>query len=182
MVAALIVLGVMVVGALVLGIVVFRMMQDPEVRKFVSAAREGMSVYVDAAQAPGAAELRALGCRDAMVVDTERLATIVERLNPDASVEVPADDEALVSPLLVCLVDGASKVTCPQIVVAYVKAVPDAPEQMLAQVVIRSRGQDRVRCGGSFQRDGTLIRSMDGSALPPGGMPSDEPQPPADAP
>ena len=140
------------------GFGIYRLSQDPDVRRMVSAASEGLSVYVEARNAPGADTMRELGCQDAMVIDTARLVELARTFESDGGTGF---DEDPVSPMLLCQVGWRSELSCPEIVRAYVQAVPDAPDKVIVQIsVVRITG-DKPRCGGIYARDGTLLEPLE---------------------
>ena len=157
-------LGLVVLSMIVAGVVIYRLSQDPSVQKAFSAAKEGLSIYMDARSAPGTDEMRTLGCREAMAIDTHRLIAIVNDIDaPDAA---EPDPEDVVSPMLYCMVGWRSTLTCEKLVQAYVQAVPDAPDEMIAQIEIEGLGDNESRCSGIYSREGEFLRSFDEEDMP----------------
>jgi len=64
--------SVLVVSVVFLGFVAYRIAEHPKVRKLVGRASKVVSITLEAAQAPGAEELAALGCQEVMVFDRDK--------------------------------------------------------------------------------------------------------------
>ncbi len=154
------------VGLIVLAVVVFvigfvRMVSDPEFKRKMAVGQSAIQVYVEAAKAPGAAELRALGCGQAMVIDANRLRQVARSLRPDAGAEVePARLPEVISPVLVCQVVEEPRFNCEDVVRTYVTAVPDAPPQMIAMIQISRFGPVKNVCSGVYGSDGSFIKAL----------------------
>ena len=73
------------------GFFVWRASQSEEGRKIFGAMGKGLDVIAKARKAPGTAELRAAGCRDAMVTDAREMLHVFDGF-VDAG-ELPLDDE-----------------------------------------------------------------------------------------
>ena len=165
LIAVLIVIGLLILCVVVAGVAIYRLSQDPEYQKVFTAMSEGVSVYVEARSAPGTDEMRALGCRQAMVVDLKRLASLINEAKDDE--EEPIEIGDAVSPFLYCSVGWRSELTCEQLIAAYVKAVPTAPEKMLVQIAVEQLSGGEARCAGTYSRTGELIAPLDDDDLPP---------------
>ena len=166
LIAVLILVGLIVVCMVVAGVVVYRLSQDPEVRKVFTAAREGLSVYVEARSAPGTEQMRSLGCRQAMAVDLKRLSLLINEARDDE--EAPVDIEDVASPFLYCIVGWRSELTCEQLTQAYVRAVPTAPEKMLVQIMVEKLPEAEQRCAGTYSRAGEMLEPLEADDLPEG--------------
>ena len=100
-----------------------------------------------------------------MVVDTQRLVELAETIRPPDAGSPPAPRD--LPPLMVmCQVPRSSTLTCEQVVRTYVDAVEAAPPVVVAQVFIeRIRGSE-IRCGGTFDQSGKLLKPMEEVPLP----------------
>ncbi len=171
LIAALIVLGLFFLCIVAVGVVIYRASQDPEVRKAWAAAQEGMQAVMEATNAPGTDEMRALGCNQAMVIDTARLNKVAGALEDEPSEgEAPVDateppEVFGPSPMLMCQLRRRTELTCEELVKAYVAAAPEAEEKMKVQIIEQGLGNNKVRCSGVYGRDGQFIEPLDDDSL-----------------
>jgi hypothetical protein len=144
------VLGLVIAGGICLlfgligGFVVWRFATSERGKKIVSAVASGAQIAADAQSAPGTAEIRALGCRTAMVMDTQKIAELAAQF--DAGVHT--DGARLI---VSCDAASPSKPpSCDDVAATYVKAVGRAAAPF--DVAVRAGGKDE--CGASFDVDG----------------------------
>jgi hypothetical protein len=117
LIAMLVVGGLCLLVAMVGGLIAYKFATSEEGKKIVNAVASGAQVLQEAQSAPGAADLRALGCRTAMVMDAAKFAEIANQF--DASVTTNG-----VRLIVTCDTSGTSKtLTCEQVAQGYVKAV-----------------------------------------------------------
>lgn len=159
-----ILLGLMAFFLLVIvgiGVATYRWANRPDNREKLGAVSDLIKMGVESATAPGTAELRALGCSNAVVMDGERLNVLTERLQRlagdrdggSAAVEVQMAT-------LFCGVPKGKSLGCDQVARAYAQAVPTAPEPYLI-VVQEDRGRGAPLCQGLYDRSGQLVEAVE---------------------
>lgn len=155
----LIALAVVVGLALVCGGVVtwagYSVWQSPTVQRGVAIAGAAMEMTQDAVREPGAAEMRAAGCTQAMVLTPALRRRFLGAVAPDAGLDTPE------LPLLLCVVHrGAEAVpSCEDAVRAYAGAHTPPPAEIAATVSVQ--GEPTMRCEGVYGPDGAFVRAMD---------------------
>jgi hypothetical protein len=111
--------GFFVLGGLGVGFFVWRVANSEEGRKIVSAVSSGAQMVQEATNAPGTAELRALGCQTAAVLDAEKLAQFAAQFGDAGHVDMEGARLAVT-----CQVKrGAGAPTCDQAAATYVRAI-----------------------------------------------------------
>ena len=145
--------GLFAIVAILITFAVYRATKDPKIRKAFSVLKEGMSVTIESMNAPGTEALREAGCKQAMVIDTERLNTLMEEAG---SGEAPEESFRVV----ICHVNPESTLDCPTVAQVYGKAIPDAPDKMMVQVQEHQLMKSIPRCNGLYAQDGTLIEAL----------------------
>ena len=78
LIAVLVFAGVAVIGLVLGAIGIWRVMQSPEAQKMVKVVGDSAKLMEEARTAPGTAELRKAGCRDAFVLDPKKLAELMK--------------------------------------------------------------------------------------------------------
>ena len=73
-----IIVGIFVLGGLITAFFVYRYVNSEEGKKVVSAVTSSAALIAEATNAPGAKELRAIGCDTAMIVDVNRMQAIAD--------------------------------------------------------------------------------------------------------
>ena len=156
-----VVLGLVAFLTLAFGVGTCMFMRSDTGQKVIQAAKDGFTLINEAANAPGASELREGGCEQAMVMPVDRMIELVGQVMPNASESIrrarlPGDGT-----VIVCQTrpDQNPMPSCTDIVRVYVEAVPDAPERF--GVVVQDRGAREARCQGTYGRDGTFIEPFD---------------------
>ena len=124
-------------------------------------AKRGGQMLIDASNAPGAEEVRALGCETAFVIDLADAALVAEPWVQD-----DVDPEALrtVEGRMVICQAGTfdDPPTCEAVARAYASGAPDAPLEVMVQV---TAGSGSVRsCEGLYDRQGNPLRPLGGAA------------------
>jgi hypothetical protein len=131
---------ILIVGIAAYG--VYRVSQSPEGRKVFGAIREVQRTAVDAATAPGTAELRRLGCQQAMVMD---LNNMVKLFAGDAG--LPAGTEEGPMLLVNCQLGLLAKsIPCGEVARTYVAAVGSAKGPFQVHVTAPAKGPQCVEC------------------------------------
>lgn len=149
--------GVIFLVAVVGGVMAYRFAQSPEGQKAISIVGEGTKIATESLTAPGTKELRALGCTQATVVDTERLEALGQRLEPDAAhAPSPAKNYRY---WVTCQVDKRSSgFTCDQVAATYRSAVGAPPGPFL--VTVGEAHQSNPTCSTLYGADGARLGDM----------------------
>jgi hypothetical protein len=157
--------GLAVLLVLVVGVGVWRFSETKEGKVIFGAIGEATRIAAEGQSAPGAAEVRALGCDQAMVLDTQRMSKLFEQF--DAS--VPRRDDYSV--MVICQVGllGHSHPTCDEVARTYRAAVSAPPGPFLAHVKNQSSGGEV--CSTLYAVDGKKLRDLPTGSTPriPGG-------------
>jgi hypothetical protein len=154
------VVGGIMVGFLVLAgltaFAVYRWYSSPETQEQLGAAKDFMKLMVKAAKAPGAEELRNLGCDQAAVFTQEEAAAFMETIGKFA----PADERGSMSvPMIFCNVRVKKELNCKDLTLTYATAVEESPNEVLVLMQTQSFPQ-QVVCSGLYLKDGTLVESL----------------------
>jgi hypothetical protein len=146
MIALLVVVGLCVVGGLVIGLIVWRVATSEEGKKIVNAVSSGAQMAVEAQNAPGTAELRALGCAQAMVMDAAKVQELAAQFG-DAG---PKANGLIVT----CNVSRAGKApTCDDVATTYVKAVGGRASGRF-EVTVDANGDKKAGCAVVYDPEG----------------------------
>lgn len=146
--AFLIVLGLFVVSGAVGAFLIYR-----EFGEFVGAAGEAMAEVTKGQKAPGAKEIRALGCEEASVIDGARMVAIAQRVENEMAKrdhrepkKLPADT---VSTIVYCKNNLGKTPTCDEVAKTYVDAAsPSDP------FVVNVNHLNVNECSTSYSKDG----------------------------
>lgn len=130
-------------------------------QKIVASISEGAVAIQQGMNAPGAAEVRELGCEQAMIVELrvfmDMVAPIVDE-QPDA-----ADDPALDTMMVSCTTSGFSQPTgpeCGDVMRAYVSGAGELARDN-AFVVVQGGGTGEPYCQGLYAKDGSFIGAFE---------------------
>jgi hypothetical protein len=164
--SALKVLGIIFLVLLLLGIVlvgscVYCVASNPEVRKVGSVMSEMMRLGMEADKAPGAAELRAAGCQDAMVMDMRPLLEKVdalERSGGQANFRRPEEEWQKTS--VFCGFESDATLDCAAVAKTYGAAVEGPPHEF--GVAVKVMHSTEPVCQGVYRPDGTLVKEIEG--------------------
>jgi hypothetical protein len=169
------VLGIIFLVLLLLGIALFGscmycVVSNPEMRKAGSIMGEAMRMSMEANKAPGAAELRAAGCDEAMIMDMRPLLAKVEELEKEggeANFQKP-DEEWQKTTVLCHFAGEEAGLDCAAVAKAFGEAVETPPEMFAVTVQVGTRGREPA-CQGVYRPDGTLVMEIeqDRNALRP---------------
>ncbi len=142
--------------ALMTAVAVYRWYNSPATQERVGAVRDFMHLMAKASQAPGAEELRKLGCDQAAVFTKEEAAAFMESLGKFA----PAAERGTVDlPMIFCNVRVKTALSCKDLTLGYATSVADGPDQMIVLLQAQTFPQ-QVVCSGLYARDGTLVESL----------------------
>ena len=151
-VALMVLAGIAVIGLLGVGIAVAKLMSTPEGKQIWKAASGTMRLVQEAQNAPGAKEVaKQGGCQQALVMDMDKMAELVENFTPDSGAREnirDMDEKTMVT----CQVGFAGTApTCEQIARIYVDAAhPTAP----FRVTVQQQGASKAKCDRSYDEKG----------------------------
>jgi hypothetical protein len=154
-----VVLGVValfsLLGVLTL-VAIYRWYSSPQTQEQFGAAKDFMRLMMSAAKAPGAEQLRKLGCDQAAVFTKEEAAAFMESLGKFA----PAEERGTMDvPMIFCNVRAKKELTCKDLTLSYAATVPEAPNEVLVLMQTQSFPQ-QVVCSGLYAKDGTLVEAL----------------------
>lgn len=150
---------------LVVGVVAWRVMASPKGRFIVGVMGETVRIVQKAQKAPGTRELRAMGCKSAMVLDLEDFERLMERFDAGSKQTGPAPFGEMVA----CGVQPwSTPPSCDEVAKTYVAAVGPRAKPFLTTVT--KSGQQKAVCSALYEPDGTGSRAIDdpGAAALPG--------------
>ena len=157
--------GLAVLLVVVVGAGIWRFAGTKEGKAMFSAIGEATKAAAEAQSAPGAAEVRALGCDQAMVVDVARMSKLFEQLDASA----PRKEEYSV--MVMCQVGllGHGAPTCDEVAGAYRTAVGTLPGPFVAHV--KHQGRSGEVCSTLYDAGGKKVRDLAAGTTPriPGG-------------
>jgi hypothetical protein len=148
-----------VAGVAVVGFVVWRISQDPDVKKVVGVVKEGAKLISDAQNAPGTKELRAAGCEQAMVFDVDQLMNLAKEFDAGTA-DRPKDVPGW---LVVCNVKRGSDVSCDDLAEEYVDA---AETEDGFAVMVNEQGKNQPGCSNRYDENGKKLGSFAGGSIP----------------
>ena len=142
--------AILLLSVVVGGIVIYEILDSPQGRKIVSAVADTTKLTQEAMTAPGTAELRKLGCDQALVMDTRRMLTIIQSFAPDAGSEADLSEGTMVMCQTGML--GKAPPTCEDVAKTYLAAVPSPPGDFLVQVA--GQGDKKPKCQKRYSQAG----------------------------
>jgi hypothetical protein len=146
----------LVVGGLI-AFGVYRFATSKEGRTIIAVVGEGATIMRDAQNAPGTKQLRGIGCKQAFVIDGEKLKKLAERFDGGTS--------SGEMPLIVMCSHGylGTPPTCDAVARTYVAAA--SPSRSFA-VNVQQQGRNQALCSSLYQPDGTRAGEFDSSSAP----------------
>lgn len=145
------------IGAFVL-VVGYAVSQDKDVQNVFGAIGDAAKIMAEAQTAPGTAELRALGCEQAMALDPQKMMKIADRF-ADAGTSPPSATPSDVDRIVMCQVGAfGTAPTCDDAAKAYVRGASPTSKFMLT-----------VQQGSSKHKQCSGVYSPAGAPLGPGG-------------
>jgi hypothetical protein len=147
--------GIVFLGAVGVGIAMWRVMQTPEGQQVWKAASGTMKLMQEAQNAPGAKEVaKQGGCQQALVIDMDQMAELVETFKPDAGTQASIS-ELRERTMVTCQVGFArTPPSCGDIAKIYVGAAhPKDP----FRVTVQQQGATERSCEQSYDATGTLL-------------------------
>ncbi len=156
---ALLVVGILLaLGGVAVGIGIYAFATSDVGKTAFKVIGEGTKIAQEGLKAPGTAELRALGCDQAMVLDMKDFAALVNDI-VDAGSAAAAPTGLMVT----CQVRGAAKSpSCNDVASTYVKAVGVAGSEFT--VTVQAQGGSKPICESSYDATGARVGS--GSSKP----------------
>ena len=144
----------------VIGFGVWRFAGTKEGKAIFGAIGEGAKILAEAQSAPGAAEVRALGCDQAMVIDMDRMVKLFE--HRDAS----AEREAF-SIMVICHIGAlqGDPPSCDRVASTYHAAVGVAARPFAATVT-RGGGRGGEACSSLYDAKGKKVRDLPRGSTP----------------
>jgi len=141
--------GLVLLASIGIGIGVYLFASSPTGKSAFKIVGEGTRIATEGMKAPGAAEVRKLGCEQAMVINMKDFAVLFAEI-ADADVSTIPDE------LIVTCQVGRFKTTptCDAVASTYVKAVGKAPQNFVTSVT--PQGGKSV-CQNEYDPTGTLI-------------------------
>jgi len=123
------------------------------------AVGESAKVLEEAARAPGATQVRALGCRQALAVDMDRLIKAFDQFDAGLATSRPSGVRVLV----VCQVDPrGTPPDCDPVARAYLSGAGAPPGDFAAMVT--QEGAKHQRCAERYAPDGRRLGPYHGAA------------------
>lgn len=154
---AVIALGAVVaLVGVVIAVAVWKLSQDPEVRQIFNAGTAMVKMMQESQTAPGAAEVRGLGCAEAGVVDLRAFLALTPE-HGDAGPEASAGKPTIV---VFCQVTEGSGPACDAVAKAYFGAVPHAPGDV--EVYVARVGEKEAKCQRHYAETGESIGDATG--------------------
>ena len=151
-IALMVLVGFVFLGALGVGIAMWRVMRSPEGQQVWKAASGTMRLMQEAQNAPGAKEVaKQGGCQQALVIDTQQMAELVESFTPDAGTKAALAD-LREHTMVTCQVGFArTPPTCEEIARIYVSA---AHPKEAFRVTVQQQGASTRACEKSYAPSG----------------------------
>ena len=158
LIALAIVGGLAVLVMAVVGFGVWRFASSKEGKAIIGAVGEGAKIIAEAQSAPGAAEVRKLGCDQALVLDIERMAKLFEHFDASAP-------HGSYSTMVICQVGvlHSDAPSCDQVASTYRAAVPAA--RPFAATVTRSGGHGEI-CSSLYDAKGNKVKDLPRGSTP----------------
>ena len=122
------------------------------------ALREGFGAIAESQNAPGAEELRAAGCDQALILDPTVFLRMAAGFSESmADLDDPEIAEKFPETMIVCNTTSNTSITCADVATTYLAAVGPITGEFMAQVA--SGGADP--CQEIYDGSGTLLGTLD---------------------
>jgi hypothetical protein len=155
LIAAGVVGGILLVGALIVGIAIYMVATSEGGKKAISLVGDGIEVTKEAMNAPGTPELRAAGCQQAMVMDLEKFAAIAAKYDDAAAAKKPVTTKYRLQ--VSCTPKMGKTISCEDVATTYRAAVGTPSGKFLAMV---QRSGSRRECSKLYDVDGTDLGDL----------------------
>lgn len=145
-----------VLGIGAIGFIIWR-----EAGAMLGSMKDLAALMLEAQSAEGAAEVRDLGCTQALVIDTEKLEGILVDLEAEIAKKEnrkpkPPDLAKDGSHLVQCQVQSGTGPTCDEVAKTFAKAARPK-NKFLVNVQSGGSGSSGTSCSMSYEKDGTRI-------------------------
>jgi hypothetical protein len=131
----------------------YKVSQDKDVQNVFGAIGDATKIMAEAQAAPGTAELRALGCEQAMALDPVKLMKIADRFT-DAGTAPPATPSD-VHMMVMCQVGAfGTPPACDDAARAYVRGASPSGKFMVS---VQQGSSKNKQCTGIYSPSGTLV-------------------------
>ena len=159
LIALLVVSGVVLVGMIGAGVGIYLLATSNVGQPTIKVIGEGSKLATKGVTAPGTTEIRALGCEQAVVVDSKDVTALVSDF-------VDGGFDAGIDFLLVsCQVQTkAAAPSCDDVAKTYIRAVGTASSTFI--VSVQRDGEQNALCESTYDASGALIGT--GGTLPTG--------------
>jgi len=157
-----IIMGLFAFGLLAMIALAYYAFNTTTGQQVFQAARDGYSIFKDAQSAPGTDALRAAGCKEAASFDLERVRTLVERFDDNASTDI--DTDIPVNTIVTCGVETREKPPkCDALALVYKAAA--SPKGDFGLVVnhrktVKVNEEKDVLCDGLYDAQGKRKSSL----------------------
>jgi hypothetical protein len=141
--------GLGLIACLIGGAVLWRASQDPDIKRAMNAAGKGIKLVSKGASAPGAAEVKALGCQQAFVLDSSEMFDLLDAFIDGGS----ADDRGDYAGVMIFCQARSAGPSCEQIATTYAKAAAPTEDFM----VTVTSGSGEKGCEGKFASTGAPL-------------------------
>jgi len=141
--------GLFLLGGVIVGVVLYGVATSEEGQKVMKLMGGGIQMAQKARNAPGAAELRGIGCDEAMVMDLREVKQLADELDARQQGKMP-DDDVMVT---CALAFGSTKeISCEEVAKVYLEAIAEKPASFLVTVQDQT-GRD-PKCMARFGGNG----------------------------
>jgi hypothetical protein len=141
--------GIALVACLIGGAALWKVSQNPEIKRAMNAAGKGIKLVTKGASAPGAAEVKALGCQQAFVLDATEMFDLLDEFVDGGS----AEDRTEFAGMMIFCQTRSTGPSCEQIATTYAKAAAPAEPFM----VTVSKASGAKGCEAKFTPSGAPI-------------------------
>ena len=150
-------LGILLVCGLicggVFGYMAYRVSENPEARKAFRAMGAGYDLFKEMHNAPGAQELRDLGCNEAVIFEKDRINEIATMMDENA--------DTLEWDSVACIMhqdEPPAGLTCEKVAQTYGGVAKDQA-QFMVSIMVQSSADGEL-CSGIYDSSGSLVRAL----------------------
>jgi hypothetical protein len=156
LIAALVVGGLLILTVMIIGFFAYRYVQTDQGKAIWGAFTEAAKIAENGMNAPGTAELRELGCKQAFVMDMGQIEKLGDAFRGMGA--KPAD-KAPAGVMVMCTVGYLGKgPSCDLAAATYVKALGGSATQPF-MVMVKSQSSSKADCFSTYSEDGKLKKS-----------------------
>jgi hypothetical protein len=155
MIAFIVVSIIGVLGALVVGIVVYLVATSSAGKTAIKLVGESTELAQKGMTAPGTAELRALGCEQAMVLDMKDVGNMMNDV-----LDAGLGDASISGLMVQCTIarNHSAAISCDDAASTYVRAIGGTASDEFV-VTVQRHGDSRKLCESSYDATGKLVGS-----------------------